>query len=129
GNVTMTDVAVQDEMVTGVPVIESLAPGETSVVVASEYTVTAEDAAAGEVLNTATAAGMTPAGDEIASEPDVVQIPAGVVPGGDGLATTGADITVPLLVGGSLLLGGIALTLLIAARRRTNIAAEYSGAP
>lgn len=129
GNVTMTDIAVQDEMVTGVPVIESLAPGESVVVVASEYTVTAEDAAAGEVLNTATAAGMTPAGDEIASEPDVVQIPAGVVPGGDGLATTGADSTMLLMLGGSLLLGGIALTLLIAARRRTNIAAEYSGAP
>lgn len=126
GNVTLTDVAVDDEMVTGVPLIESLAPGETVTVTASEYTVTAADAAAGEVLNTATAVGATPSGDEVRSSPDSVRILAAelptAVPGGDGLATTGGGDAAPLWIGGSLLVGAAVILLLISMRRRAETA-------
>lgn len=128
GNVTMSDVAVADEMVTGVPVIDSLAPGESVTVTASEYVVTVEDAAAGEVLNTATVNGVTPAGVVVSSEPDSVRVLAvaapAVEPGDEGLAATGVDPTAPLWLGGSLLVAGAGLLLLIAAWRRRRAAAE-----
>ena len=64
GNVTLNDVVVTDEL-TGDKwtVEEPLAPGENATF-ETTYTVTAEDVAAGTVLNVATADGVDPEGDK-----------------------------------------------------------------
>lgn len=59
GNVTLTDVSVVDERISGlVPEsVDVLPPGVTAAFVAEPYVVTAEDVAAGELVNVATAVG------------------------------------------------------------------------
>ncbi|MPY11599.1 Ig-like domain-containing protein [Arthrobacter bussei] len=62
GNVTLTDVAVQDPKVTGLaPESATIRRGETVRFTADPYTVTAEDIAAGAADNSATATGRTAA--------------------------------------------------------------------
>ena len=56
GNLTITDITVTDDLTGDKWPVESLKPGESKEFTA-EYTVTAKDAAAGEVLNVATATG------------------------------------------------------------------------
>ncbi len=59
GNLTITNINVIDDLTGDKWPVESLAPGATKEFETS-YTVTAEDAAAGEVLNVATAEGKSP---------------------------------------------------------------------
>ena len=63
GNVTISDITVNDDLTGDKWTIESLAPNE-SMVFETKYTVTIEDQIAGEVLNVATATGIDPEGDE-----------------------------------------------------------------
>ncbi|EEB9150764.1 DUF11 domain-containing protein, partial [Salmonella enterica subsp. enterica serovar Paratyphi B] len=56
GNVTVTDIAVQDPRAGAVTCdVTALAPGQVATCTAAPYTVTAADETAGEVVNTATA--------------------------------------------------------------------------
>ena len=59
GNVTLTDVKVEDELTGDVWTVASLAPGASATFTAS-HVVTAEDIAAGKVLNDVTARGRRP---------------------------------------------------------------------
>jgi len=68
GNVTLTDIFVDDTIVTLSPAnVASLAPGDDETFTGT-YTVTAADVAAGSVVNVASASGRTPGGDPIESE-------------------------------------------------------------
>ncbi|MFT4188323.1 MAG: CshA/CshB family fibrillar adhesin-related protein [Aeromicrobium sp.] len=73
GNVTLTDVTVDDAKVSGLdPATATLAPGASQEFTAS-YTVTQADVDAGGVANTATATGTPPSGTPggpVTSEPD-----------------------------------------------------------
>ncbi|GAA3939303.1 hypothetical protein GCM10022383_16620 [Microbacterium soli] len=70
GNVTLSDVAVDDDRVTGLtPASATIPPGGTQVFTADPYTVTQADIDAGEVLNEATASGTAPGGDTVPSDP------------------------------------------------------------
>ena len=73
GNLTITDITVTDDLTGDKWPVESLKPGESKEFTA-EYTVTAKDAAAGEVLNVATATGKSP-------DPEKPDVP--VTPGED----------------------------------------------
>ncbi len=73
GNLTITDITVEDELTGDEWTIESLAPGANETFTA-EYVVTEEDAKAGEVVNVATAKGTSP-------DPDKPDVP--VDPGED----------------------------------------------
>ena len=73
GNLTLTDITVIDDLTDDKWPVESLKPGESKEFTA-EYTVTAKDAAAGEVLNVATATGKSP-------DPEKPDVP--VTPGED----------------------------------------------
>lgn len=77
GNVTLTDVSANDPMLTGLDpaAVASLAPGDTATFTADPYTVTAEDVAAGAVINVATGSGSTPGGDTVTSPEDSVSTP------------------------------------------------------
>ena len=63
GNVTISDITVDDDLTGDKWTIESLAPNESKVF-ETKYTVTIEDQIAGEVLNVATATGIDPEGDD-----------------------------------------------------------------
>ncbi len=68
GNLTISDVRVEDAIVTLAPASVDLAPGDAQIFT-GDYTVTAADVAAGSVVNTATARGTLPGGDPIDSPP------------------------------------------------------------
>jgi uncharacterized repeat protein (TIGR01451 family) len=80
GTVTIRDAVVDDPMVTGIPGIDALAPGESITVTAKAYTVTQADATAGEIRNTATVAGTAPSGVEVTSEESTVTVAAAPAP-------------------------------------------------
>ena len=67
GNVTISNITVTDDLTGDSWPVASLAPGESQTFTTS-YTVTDADAAAGSVLNVATATGVDPEGED----PDVV---------------------------------------------------------
>ncbi|MCT1478138.1 DUF11 domain-containing protein [Microbacterium sp. p3-SID336] len=77
GNVTVTDIAVQDPRAGAVTCdVTALAPGQVATCTAAPYTVTAADETAGEVVNTATASGTAPNGDPVPSNEDTTNTPA-----------------------------------------------------
>ncbi|MDO5132697.1 MAG: InlB B-repeat-containing protein, partial [Eubacteriales bacterium] len=78
GNLTITDITVTDELTGDRWTVASLAPGESKDYTTS-YTVTEDDAEAGEVVNVATATGTSP-------DPEVPEVP--VTPGTDPEPTT-----------------------------------------
>ncbi|MCO6180863.1 choice-of-anchor D domain-containing protein, partial [Ciceribacter sp. RN22] len=85
GNVTLTNVTVDDPMLTnaGVSVTpgpQTLAPGGT-VTFTATYTPTQADIDAGRVENTATGTGTPPSGPPIESPPDTVTVPPDQAPG------------------------------------------------
>lgn len=127
GNVTLVNVEVDDAMVTGIPMIETLAPGETVAVAADTYVVTEADVEAGVVLNTATVTGDLPDGSEVTSDPSTSEIPTKALTVSPDLqkdqepelGRTGYDHTVLAGVAGfagALMLVG--LMIMIAAKRR-----------
>jgi len=78
GNVTLTDVSVDDDRVTGLdPATATLAPGASQVFTADPYTVTQADVDAGQVLNEATVTGTPPGGGTVPSDPstNIVEVP------------------------------------------------------
>ncbi|MFC3879250.1 gliding motility-associated C-terminal domain-containing protein, partial [Algoriphagus namhaensis] len=78
GNVTLSDVTVEDPL-TGLNTnVGDLAPGESATVVTS-YTITQADVDAGSVTNAATGTGQTPDGGGISGGGQVT-VPAGQVP-------------------------------------------------
>ena len=72
GNVTIRNITVSDELTGDEWTIESLAPGKTSEAFTASYTVTEDDTKAGEVVNTATAAGSGPQGNDPTVTPGTV---------------------------------------------------------
>lgn len=117
GNVTVHDINIDDPMLGGVISVGTLAPGESFIVDADPYTVTDEDAARGEIVNRATAVGVSPTDEPVASweaEAVVVSLeiivpddPAGETPQ---MAYTGVEITTGVLTGVLFLaLGGLFL--------------------
>lgn len=130
GNVTLTSVGIDDDKVAALlpDAIDFLPPTASYLFNSDPYTVTAEDVAAGEIINVASASGTAPSNVVVESDEDsatiratppvVVEPPVVTplpVPGGDGqLPATGG--AVPGLVLGSAL----ALLLLgaVLARRR-----------
>ncbi|MCL1949811.1 MAG: isopeptide-forming domain-containing fimbrial protein [Turicibacter sp.] len=88
GNVTLTNVVVNDSMLGGnILTFDSLAPGQTlqgQVV----YTLTAADAASGTIPNTATAVSTDPKGNPVESSPSTAVV---TVPAADLVVTITAD--------------------------------------
>ncbi|MGB3731984.1 DUF7507 domain-containing protein [Microbacterium sp.] len=115
GNVTLTDVTVDDPMVSGTPVTAQLAPGQVAVVFAAAYTVTSADAAAGSVRNTATATATAPGGKDVTSDPSSTVTSAKAL---GGLATTGGELGPLIGWAAGVLVGTGALLMLLAMRRR-----------
>ncbi|QTE69327.1 hypothetical protein JNO48_05355 [Clostridiales bacterium] len=74
GNLTMTNVKVEDELTGLNETIESLAPGEEKEFTTS-YVVTEKDVEAGNVVNVATAKGADPTDEEVPSEPGTDTVP------------------------------------------------------
>jgi uncharacterized repeat protein (TIGR01451 family) len=115
GNVTLTDVAVNETVFSGTgtpPVVtcptgaESLAPGDTITCVAS-YVATQSDVDARTIGNTAVAVGAQPDGTEAASDPSSAKVSVFVVT----LPLTGGTSTDQVLIlGGS----GVLLAILMA---------------
>jgi uncharacterized repeat protein (TIGR01451 family) len=128
GNVTLNEVVVDDAMVSGIPVIGTLAPGESATVSAELYTVLAEDAAAGEVENIATVSGRTPTGETVESDQSSVTVGAAVIPkepttpatteAPTGLAITGFNSAGIGLASGLLLVTGLLFLQFNIRRRR-----------
>ncbi|MDR0944668.1 MAG: DUF11 domain-containing protein [Bifidobacteriaceae bacterium] len=86
GNVTLHDLAVQEQSFSGTGTLSAptcpaatLAPGAQMTCTAT-YTVTAADAAIGEITNTAVGTAKTPGGDTINSTPSTADTGAKVVP-------------------------------------------------
>ncbi|MGX1934677.1 DUF7507 domain-containing protein [Microbacterium resistens] len=89
GNVTLTDVVVEEDDFTGSGELSeitcpeeaaSLAPGE-SVTCTATYVVTQADVDRGAIENSATATGTPPTGDPVTSGPSDVTVPADAQPG------------------------------------------------
>lgn len=80
GNVTLRDVVVNDPKVSGIPMVGSIAPGESVTVAADGYIVTAADGTAGSVVNTATASALTPGGSAVGAAASTTTTKAGLVP-------------------------------------------------
>ena len=107
GTVTISDATVNDPMLDAAHVAiacpaTTLAPGET-VTCTADYTVSASDVVAGEIVNTATASGDTPEGP-VVSPPSI--------------ATVGSDVPVTPTIAKTPLLpntGGASFLLLLAA--------------
>ncbi|WP_182378280.1 DUF11 domain-containing protein [Nocardioides sp. WS12] len=135
GNVTLTDLNVDDPMLVaaGITVscpVTSLAPSEKVLCVADEaYIITAADALAGSVRNTATATYTPPGGTPVVSPPDSVRTPtevpgdvsSGETPPGDGVLPNTGGPSLVLTVGAvmSVLAG---LVLVGRGRRRHELA-------
>ncbi len=84
GDVDITELAITDAKLGAVTCpVTTLAPGASTMCAADEvYTVTSAEAEAGEVLNTATSSGTSPAGGTVTSDPSSTNTPAEVaVPG------------------------------------------------
>ncbi len=110
GNVTMTDVTVNDPLLANAnisvtPGPQTLAPGGVATFTAT-YTPTQAEIDAGQVENTATGVGTPPDGPPVESPPDTVVVPPDLTPGltivktgtlndldGDGLLDPGETIT------------------------------------
>ena len=73
GNVILKNVTIDDPRlgITGLPVIDELAVGETKIVTAN-YVITAEDLLQDKITNTATAKGNPPQGEPVTDEDDAV---------------------------------------------------------
>ncbi|WP_426005422.1 DUF7507 domain-containing protein [Paenarthrobacter sp. NyZ202] len=124
GNVTLTDVAIVDEM-PGLSALDytwpgtpgELLPGQ-SVTATATYAITQADINAGKVANKATATGTPPTGPQVTTPPAsaVVTFPP-VDPGqpGGSLANTGVVLTVLPI---ALLVVGAGLFLLLMGRRK-----------
>jgi uncharacterized repeat protein (TIGR01451 family)/LPXTG-motif cell wall-anchored protein len=133
GNVTLTDVTVKDDRIAKLlpASVDFLPPARTFTFTADPYVVTAADAAAGKVVNVATATGEDPTGDPVVSpESTVTTVAQPPVEPTDpstpsapqapeqpaALASTGAtDPSGPIAAGLVLLIAGAAL---VAFRRR-----------
>ena len=74
GNLTMTNVKVEDELTGLNETIDSLAPGEEKEFTTS-YVVTEKDVEAGSVVNVATAKGADPTEEEVPGEPGTDTVP------------------------------------------------------
>jgi hypothetical protein len=122
GNVTLTDVWVDDEMLTDLGISVScptttLTPGAEMDCISDVYVVTQADIDAGRVRNVATADAKTPHGDGVKSPPSVVEVPTVNDPDPFGsLAFTGSNLAPSVALG--LLLLVVGLLLVIVARRR-----------
>nr|WP_210204481.1 DUF11 domain-containing protein [Phyllobacterium phragmitis] len=110
GNLTLTDVTVDDPKVTVDEAAQTLAPGGTFTFHGT-YTPTQPEIDAGQVSNTATGTGTTPDGGTTDSPPDTVLVPPDQTPGltiektgtlndldGDGLLDLGETISYTFLV-------------------------------
>jgi uncharacterized repeat protein (TIGR01451 family)/fimbrial isopeptide formation D2 family protein len=110
GNVTLTNVTVNDPLVTVNEGPQTLAPGGSFTFTAT-YTPTQADIDAGQVENTATGTGTPPSGPPVDSPPDTVTVPPDETPGltidktgtlndadGDGLIDLGETISYAFLV-------------------------------
>ncbi|MFD6816382.1 hypothetical protein ACFWCH_05675 [Microbacterium sp. NPDC060132] len=76
GNVTVAGIAVTDALVGAVTCdVTTLAPGAVASCTAAPYTITAADETAGEVANSASAAGTDPGGDAVPSNTDTTTTP------------------------------------------------------
>ncbi|SEH56839.1 MULTISPECIES: DUF11 domain-containing protein [unclassified Leifsonia] len=132
GDTTLTGVTVSDPL-PGLSALTygvwpsgttgTLLPGE-EVTATATYTVTATDAAAGKVVNTATATGNTPGGGTVHTPSNTVTVtvqpPALLTTVGGVLAHTGADIWPYLGAGAlSLLAGAVLLGTAIIRRRKS----------
>ncbi|MBA8845970.1 putative repeat protein (TIGR01451 family) [Ochrobactrum sp. RH1CCR137] len=124
GNVTLTDVTVNDSLllaegISVTPGPQTLAPGEEATFTAT-YTATQDKIDAGRVTNTATATGNTPSGTPYESNPDTEVVPPDQTPGltidkkgtlndtnGNALVDPGESITYTFLVRNS---GAVTLT-------------------
>ena len=85
GNVTLTNVMVEDELVTiSGMVIPILSPGEMMDVVTGVYVITVEDLNVLEIINTAVTTGTDPNGDPVTDISDDPTDPTNVDPEGDG---------------------------------------------
>ncbi|MCK5891503.1 DUF11 domain-containing protein [Aeromicrobium sp.] len=116
GNVDLTDVTVDDPMVTGLdPATADIAVDDEVLFTSDPYTVTAEDVAAGEIVNTATASGADPFGDPVESDGSTTRTATFVppAPGGSGggggagglLPSTGAPVWLMSGVVGAAMVG------------------------
>ena len=83
GNVTLTDLTVNDPLAAAVTCpTDPLPPGATVTCTADNaYPITAADVDAGVVTNTATSAGLDPAGTPVTSNEDTTSTPLDQVPG------------------------------------------------
>ncbi|MFC6418592.1 hypothetical protein ACFP7B_11050, partial [Sanguibacter inulinus] len=98
GNLTLTDVGVDDPMVGSVTcTMTILVPGQSVECAAdTSYTVTAADVLAGKITNTATGGGATPPGvDPIVPPTDTVVTPTGPIPAAPTPAPTPTPTPVP----------------------------------
>lgn len=126
GAATLRDIAVSDPMAGTVECeSDSLAPGESIDCAAStEYQITAAQAAAGEVLNVATASatGVGAVSISSAEAQAVVEVGVAVQPSADSgdLATTGSDPRLAVLIGLFVLLVGAGVVG-ISRRRREQL--------
>ena len=119
GDITLTDVTVDDSMVEVDCPTGPLAPGSAVDCVSAPYTVTAADVTAGEVRNIATVAGVTPGGEAVSALTNTTRTPAApavAAPNVDPLANTGAEV--PAFWIAALGLVGLGAGLLVAGRRR-----------
>lgn len=131
GNVTLTDVAISDELAGLPPLVYTwpagegiLLPGE-AVTATSTYTITADDIARGSVINRALATGQPPTGDPIESDPattttELVETPTPTPtptpppaprPGGGGLPNTGGTVPIiAIVIAAGMLIAGTLLS-------------------
>jgi len=129
GNLTLTDVAVSDAMLTGVACPQdTLEPDESMTCTADPYVVTSADETAGSITNTATVTALgctyadgqpgigtcTPVAGVSAQGDDTAIVQVG------GLALTGAGPVGLLSFAGLLLIGGGVLLLRMRGSRRTS---------
>ena len=125
GNVTLTEVWVDDEMLAALGLSVScptttLAPGAEMECTSDIYVVTQADIDAGRVRNVATAEGKTPPGGSVTSPPSVVEVPTADEPDPFGsLAFTGSNLVPSEALGLLLLVLGLLLVLVAGGRRES----------
>jgi hypothetical protein len=130
GNVTMRDVEVKDDKVSGIERVGTLAPGQSVTVSADPYVVSAADARAGSIVNVATVLGRDPSGEILESEKsEVMTVSAEIddestgesddASDEDSLPGTGAKLGPELwFTGAALVLSGLIVLSAAGARRR-----------